>query len=199
MLSKNVYFWYQHIKKFNFDERELEKFIRQCGSAETFPDLVNDYMGKKGMEPKDVYQNANLSRQDFSRVTKPGAKPKRETIYSVAIGLQASWEETTKLLSSVGYAFRKNSKFDVILASLSDDELVKEAAKIKNRQAALQLIKEACLLANSDGDLSEREVVLIGRIGQAMGIELEKIEQISQWVIDRIVWLEQGKMIFEQV
>ena len=87
------------------------------------------------------------------------------------------------------------SKFDVILASLSDDELVKEAAKIKNRQAALQLIKEACLLANSDGDLSEREVVLIGRIGQAMGIELEKIEQISQWVIDRIVWLEQGKMI----
>ncbi len=91
------------------------------------------------------------------------------------------------------------SKFDVILASLSDDELVKEAAKIKNRQAALQLIKEACLLANSDGDLSEREVVLIGRIGQAMGIELEKIEQISQWVIDRIVWLEQGKMIFEQV
>ena len=84
------------------------------------------------------------------------------------------------------------SKFDVILASLSDDELVKEAAKIKNRQAALQLIKEACLLANSDGDLSEREVVLIGRIGQAMGIELEKIEQISQWVIDRIVWLEQG-------
>ena len=91
------------------------------------------------------------------------------------------------------------SKFDVILASLSDDELVKEVAKIKNRQAALQLIKEACLLANSDGDLSEREVVLIGRIGQAMGIELEKIEQISQWVIDRIVWLEQGKMIFEQV
>lgn len=102
-------------EKFNFDERELEKFIRQCGSAETFPELVNDYMGKKGMGPKDVYQNANLSRQDFSRVTKPGAKPKRETIYSVAIGLQASWEETTKLLSSVGYAFRKNSKFDVIL------------------------------------------------------------------------------------
>ena len=102
-------------EKFNFDERELEKFIRQCGSAETFPELVNDYMGKKGMEPKDVYQNANLSRQDFSRITKLGAKPKRETIYSVAIGLQATWEETTKLLSSVGYAFRKNSKFDVIL------------------------------------------------------------------------------------
>ena len=27
----------------------------------------------------------------------------------------------------------------------------------------------------------------------------EKIEQISQWVIDRIIWLEEGKIIFEQV
>ena len=90
-------------------------------------------------------------------------------------------------------------KAPTILEETSDDKLVKEAAQIKNRQAALQLVKEACLLANSDGDLSEREVVLIGKIGQAMGVELEKIEQISQWVIDRIVWLEEGKLIFEQI
>ena len=90
-------------------------------------------------------------------------------------------------------------KAPAILEETSDDKLVKEAAQIKNRQAALQLVKEACLLANSDGDLSEREVVLIGKIGQAMGVELEKIEQISQWVIDRIVWLEEGKLIFEQI
>lgn len=115
--------------KFDFDERELEKFIRQCGSAETFPELVYHYMDKKGMEAKDVYQNANLSRQDFSRITKLGAKPKRETIYSVAIGLQATWEETTKLLSSVGYAFRKNSKFDVILQYCIQNK-VYEVAKI---------------------------------------------------------------------
>lgn len=114
---------------FFFDERELEKFIRQCGSAETFPELVYHYMDKKGMETKDVYQNANLSRQDFSRITKLGAKPKRETIYSVAIGLQATWEETTKLLSSVGYAFRKNSKFDVILQYCIKNK-VYEVAKI---------------------------------------------------------------------
>ncbi len=86
-----------------------------------------------------------------------------------------------------------------VLQKLSDEELVQEVSKIKNRQAALQLIKECCLLANSDGDLSEREVLLIGKLGQAMGIELEKIEQISQWVIDRIIWLEEGKLIFEQV
>jgi hypothetical protein len=31
-----------------------------------------------------------------------------------------------------------------------------------------------------------------------MGVELEKIQQISQWVIDRIIWLEEGKIIFEK-
>ena len=56
-----------------------------------------------------------------------------------------------------------------------------------------------CMLANSDGDLNNREVLLIGRVGQAMGLSLDKIEQISQWVIDRIVWLEEGKVIFEEV
>ncbi|MBE6444116.1 MAG: TerB family tellurite resistance protein [Alphaproteobacteria bacterium] len=90
-------------------------------------------------------------------------------------------------------------KIDDILLPLTDDEVIKDASKIKKRQAALQLIKEACLLANSDGDLSDREIILIGKIGQAMGIELEKIEQISKWVIDRIVWLEEGKLIFEQL
>ena len=86
-----------------------------------------------------------------------------------------------------------------ILTPLSDDELIMQASKINDRQVALQLIKEACLLANSDGDFSDREILLIGKIGQSMNIELEKIEQISQWIIDRLVWLEQGKLIFEQL
>lgn len=88
---------------------------------------------------------------------------------------------------------------DEILAPMSNDEVIESASKITNRQAALQLVKEACLLANSDGNLSDDEIVLIGKIGQAMNIELEKIEEISQWVVDRIVWLERGKIIFEQV
>ena len=86
-----------------------------------------------------------------------------------------------------------------ILAPTTDEELIKEVSTIQNRQAALHLIKEACLLANSDGDLNDREIILIGKIGQAMNIEFEKIEQISKWVIDRIIWLEEGKIIFEQV
>ena len=90
-------------------------------------------------------------------------------------------------------------KIDEVFQSVSEQDLIEGVSCIKNRQVALQLIKEACLLANSDGDLSEEEVVFIGKIGQAMGVELEKIEQISQWVVDRIIWLEEGKIIFEQL
>lgn len=91
------------------------------------------------------------------------------------------------------------SKTEDVFQPVSEQQLISDVSHIKDRQAALQLIKEACLLANSDGDLSEKEVVFIGKVGQAMGVELEKIEQISQWVVDRIIWLEEGKIIFEQL
>lgn len=87
---------------------------------------------------------------------------------------------------------------DEILSVKSDEELVDDVKLIKDRQKALELVKEMCLLANSDSDLSDAEVLLIGRVGQAMGVDLDKIQQISQWVIDRLVWLEQGKIIFER-
>lgn len=91
------------------------------------------------------------------------------------------------------------SYIEEILAPITKQELIQKASKITNRHAALHLIKEACLLANSDGDLSDEEIIFIGQIGQAMNIELEKIEEISQWVAERIIWQEHGKIIFEQI
>lgn len=90
------------------------------------------------------------------------------------------------------------TRFGDVIGVKNDDEIVEAVKTLKDRKLALQLVKEMCLLANSDSDLSKNETVLIGRIGEAMGVELEKIQQISQWVIDRIVWLEEGKIIFEK-
>ena len=91
------------------------------------------------------------------------------------------------------------NRYDEIKAKATDDEIVEAVKLINDRNKAMALIKEMCLLANSDGDLSDKEVLLIGRVGQSMGLEIEKIEQISQWVVDRIIWLEEGKIIFEKV
>ena len=79
----------------------------------------------------------------------------------------------------------------------TEENILNEIKKLGNRRVYLELIKELCLLGHSDSDLSDDEVVFIGNIGNAVGIELEKIEQISNWVVDKIIWIEQGKIIFE--
>lgn len=77
-------------------------------------------------------------------------------------------------------------------------KVLADAAKIKNRHLALELVREMCLLSHVDNVLSDNETLIIGKIGLAMGVELEKIEQISNWIIDHIIWLEQAKIIFEE-
>ena len=79
----------------------------------------------------------------------------------------------------------------------TEENILNEIKKLGNRRVYLELIKELCLLGHSDSDLSDDEVVFIGNIGKAVGIELEKIEQISNWVVDKIFWIEHGKIIFE--
>ena len=55
-----------------------------------------------------------------------------------------------------------------------------------------------CMLSHVDNILSDEETLFIGKVGIALGVEMEKIEQISNWVIDHIFWLEQAKVIFEE-
>lgn len=86
------------------------------------------------------------------------------------------------------------------ILNVKDTEAVVEGVKaISNRRVALELIKELCILAHADEVLTDEETIFIGRIGQAMGIDLDKIEQISNWVIDKIILAEEAKIIFEEI
>jgi hypothetical protein len=80
----------------------------------------------------------------------------------------------------------------------SEEEVIENVKIIKDRHLALELIREMCILSHIDNILSSAESLLICRIGLAMGIEAEKIEQISNWIIDRIIWFEQAGIIFEE-
>ena len=86
-----------------------------------------------------------------------------------------------------------------VLNCEDDDAIIEEVKKIKNRRIALELIKELCVLAHANDVLTDEETLFIGRVGQAMGVELDKIEQISNWVIDKIILAEEAKFIFEEV
>lgn len=106
----------------------------------------------------------------------------REFIYNVAANFGISRQHTSQ-----------------IMEDLSEEHILAEVSKINNRRCALELIKEMCVLAHADDELSDAELLFIGKVAQAMGIELTKVEQISNWVIDRLIWLEEAKIIFEEV
>lgn len=90
------------------------------------------------------------------------------------------------------------NRIDEVLSNETDDEIIDAVKKIDSRKIALGLIKELCILAHADDVLTDNETLFIGRIGQAMGVELDKIEQISNWVIDKIILAEEAKIIFEE-
>lgn len=87
---------------------------------------------------------------------------------------------------------------DELFAVIDEKEILDKVKIIKNRHLALELIKEMCMLSHVDNLLSDEETLFIGKVGIALGVEMEKIEQISNWIIDRIIWLEQAKYIFEE-
>ena len=87
---------------------------------------------------------------------------------------------------------------DTLKGFEDEEEVLKRVKIIKDRHLAMELIREMCMLSHVDNILSDEETLFIGKVGIALGIEMEKIEQISNWVIDHIFWLEQAKVIFEE-
>jgi len=73
----------------------------------------------------------------------------------------------------------------------------KIARNITTRRLSLELVKYMLALAYTDKNFSDSECVFIGKISALLGVEAEKVSEISAWVIDRIIWLEQAVVIFE--
>ncbi len=80
----------------------------------------------------------------------------------------------------------------------TEELCIENAVKIKTRRLALELIKNMFALAYTDNDFSDSEGHFICAVGEALGVEPQKIGEISSWIIDRIIWLEQGALIFEE-
>lgn len=73
-----------------------------------------------------------------------------------------------------------------------------KAALIKNRRLALELLKNMFALAYTDNIFTDSEGHFICEISDALNIEPQKVSEISSWIIDRIIWLEQAALIFEE-
>lgn len=85
-----------------------------------------------------------------------------------------------------------------IFEHATEADLMEEIDCITSRDAVLELAKSLFYLGYVDQHLGDEEVAFICKVCVALGLEVEKVEKIGRWIVDYILWQEQGKIIFEE-
>ena len=90
------------------------------------------------------------------------------------------------------------SRLDEITTKISNEELKKILAKITDKKVAYNLLREMCVLSHADSELTDDEMEVLAISAEAMGVDLEKLEEISSWVIRGLIWKEEAAIIFDE-
>lgn len=84
--------------------------------VETFQDKLFQLIQEKNIDEVEMYKKGNISRQLFSKIkSKKDYYPRKDTVFSLAIGMELSIDETSELLSKAGYVFNSSCKPDLII------------------------------------------------------------------------------------
>ena len=82
------------------------------------------------------------------------------------------------------------------LHNRSESEVLSLVRQLQYPRFALILIREMFYFGYADGDLSDSKIMFISKVGLTLNIPIEKMEQISSWVIRGIELEEEGVEIF---
>ena len=79
-------------------------------------------------------------------------------------------------------------------------DIVDENNNLTGKTEERSIVHEkGTFIAYTDNNFSDSEGHFICSIGDALQIEAQKIGEISSWIIDHIIWLEQEALIFEEI
>ena len=103
-----------------FDEYgSLEDLLKHY-KGETFQERLFRFMDRTGKSDVEIYKGANLTKQTFSKIKKPGHIPKKRTVLALAISMELSIDDTKDLLESAGQAFSPSDKVDLAVQYCMD-------------------------------------------------------------------------------
>jgi len=103
-------------------KRSLDDLINNMD--ETFSQMLLRLIDERGLKDSVVYRKANIDRRHFSKIRNNiNYLPKKRTVYSFAIALELSMDETKDLMNKAGYSVSNSSKFDVILSYFLENEI----------------------------------------------------------------------------
>ena len=95
-------------------DEELEDRLKKI-MGESFAKQLKKVSEAKGFTNKEVYYQANLSKQYYSKLLKGQVKPSREKVMALAVALHLDLEETNALMAMAGYAFSPISQTDLVV------------------------------------------------------------------------------------
>ena len=83
---------------------------------ESFQQMLFRLIVEKDMKNSEVYTRANISKSHFSKIKlNPDYKPKKETVFALAVALELNIEETRELMMKAGYAISHSFVLDTIV------------------------------------------------------------------------------------
>ena len=81
-----------------------------------FTELTHMDIVEKDLKNSEVYSRANISKSHFSKIKlNSDYKPKKETVFALAVALELSIEETRELMMKAGYAISHSFVLDTIV------------------------------------------------------------------------------------
>ena len=121
----------------------------------------------------------------------------------IICGLVASDRKVTR--EELLYLKELALKYDVESESIStmiktadQESLIKQARMITDRQKALMLIKDLCMVANLDTDLADSEIDFILDVAEAMNIEPTLVKDINAIVNEYLALSQKARILLEQ-
>lgn len=131
------------------------------------------------------------------------SQAERFIFLKVITGLVASDRQVSKeelyYLQELALKYEVDSQtLATMIKTANKDALLRQARLINERPKALMLIKDLCLLANTDKDLADAEIDYILDIAEILDIEPMRVKEINQVVNDYIELSQKAKIILEQ-
>lgn len=119
------------------------------------------------------------------------SQAERFIFLKVITGLVASDRQVSKeelyYLQELALKYEVDSQtLATMIKTANKDALLRQARLINERPKALMLIKDLCLLANTDKDLADAEIDYILDIAEILDIEPMRVKEINQVVNDLI-------------
>ena len=92
----------------------------------------------------------------------------------------------------------ESESISTMIKTADHESLLKQARMITDRPKALMLIKDLCMVANSDADLTDSEIDFILDVAEAMNIEPSIVKDINALVNEYLALSQKARILLEQ-